>query len=165
MMQDDTTASTAAPAATAAPDRVIGIARNYSELLDALKRRTAELGVTMELVDEIAGLPARYVAKLFAPIPVKSVGKTSLGPLLGALGLKLIIAEDLEAFRRVKCRLVRSKHAGARVLARKKPRRYSIWHEKPALARLARKVQVLRQSRHKRRAIALQAARARWAKA
>jgi hypothetical protein len=36
----------------------------------------------MECVDDVAGLPSRCVSKLFAPIPLKSVGRISLGLLL-----------------------------------------------------------------------------------
>jgi len=41
----------------------------------------------MECVDDVAGLPSRCVSKLFAPIPLKSVGRISLGLLLTTLGL------------------------------------------------------------------------------
>jgi hypothetical protein len=73
-MQDDTTA---APTA-------IAIARNYAELVDAFRKRCHELGAAMEQLDEIAGLPARYVSKLLAPVSVKAFGPISLGPLLGS---------------------------------------------------------------------------------
>jgi hypothetical protein len=96
-----TTTTTAAPVA----GRIIGIAKSYAELIDALKQRTAELGVTMETVDHVAGLPLRYCSKLLAPVPVRSIGATSLGPLLGALGLRIAVIVDEEQFERIRNRL------------------------------------------------------------
>jgi len=50
-------------------------------------------------------LPLRYCSKLFSPLPVKHIGSASLGPLLGALGLRLVVEIDHEQFERMKSRL------------------------------------------------------------
>jgi hypothetical protein len=47
-------------------------------------------------LDEITGLPDRYTAKLFGPKQVRRIGMVSLGPLLQALGLRLVAVEDPE---------------------------------------------------------------------
>jgi hypothetical protein len=88
-------------------DRHLAIVHSYSELIAALRARVVELGTTGETVDEVSGLPARYTAKLLAlPVPVKALGPVSMGPLLGTLGLKLIVAEDAEALEKIRHRLV-----------------------------------------------------------
>jgi hypothetical protein len=151
-----------APTATASPavptERLIGEARDYAELLDALRKRLRQLGTSMERIDDLAGLPSRYVSKLFAPMELKSLSKVSMGPVLGALGLKLLVIEDAEAFARVKHRLVRKKYAGGGMLAAEK----NIWRRTPALARKIRHLQILKQSPRRRREIALNAAKVRW---
>ena len=52
----------------------------YAGLVRALRLRVDELNVSQETVNEIAGLPARYVGKLLAPHLVKSLGCKSLAP-------------------------------------------------------------------------------------
>jgi hypothetical protein len=152
-MQDDTTA---APTA-------IAIARNYAELVDAFRKRCHELGAAMEQLDEIAGLPARYVSKLLAPVSVKAFGPISLGPLLGSLGVKLVMVEDPEAFARVKRRLVRSAHAGSKMLARRNRHGgFQMWRGNPDLARKIRMRQILKQTPQQRRRTAKHAAMIRW---
>jgi hypothetical protein len=50
-------------------------------------------------------LPDGYASKLLSPIPYRTVGLLSLGPLLGALGLKLAVLPDAEALAKVRHRL------------------------------------------------------------
>jgi hypothetical protein len=50
-----------------------------------LRQRIVELGTHMEVVDAAAGLPARYCSKLLSQNNKTSLGRISLGPLLGAL--------------------------------------------------------------------------------
>jgi hypothetical protein len=57
-------------------------------------------------------LPLRYCSKLFSPLPVKHIGGVSLGPLLGALGSRLVVEIDHEQFERMKSRLVPRKASG-----------------------------------------------------
>jgi hypothetical protein len=154
----DAATSTASP--TTPTERLLGEVHDYAELLDALRKRLSELGTSMERVDDVAGLPSRYTSKLFAPVQIKSLGRVSMGPLLGALGLKLLVIEDPAAFARVKHRLVRKKYAGGGMLAVEK----NIWRRTPALARKIRHLQVLKQTPRRRREIACNAARRRWAK-
>jgi hypothetical protein len=78
-------------------DRIIGevtSATGYPGLIATLRARVNDLGTTFECLDDVAGLPARYTAKLLAQRPIKSLGRSSSGAILGALGLKLIVAVD-----------------------------------------------------------------------
>ena len=79
--------------------------RVWDGLREACRKRVAELGTTFESVDHVAGLPTRYVSKLLSPSGMKSPGLTSLGPLLGALGLRLLVVVDEEAMARIAGRL------------------------------------------------------------
>src|SRR5262245_10288828 len=148
----------------------IVIARNYDELRAALEDRVLQLNTTFEAVDAVAfdgamGRPMRYTQKLLGQVPVKSLGRISLGPLLGALGLMLIVAEDTEQLGKIRHRLTKRvlsrSDAGRRMLAAKR-RRKSKFPKGPEHARLMRNRQILTQSPAKRRAIAKKAARARW---
>lgn len=111
--------------------RIIGEARDYSQLLDALRKWIAELETTMETIDEVAGLPTRYVSKLLAPVPIKGIGRTSLGPILGALGLKLVVAVDQETLEKICHRLTKRRQAahasnGMRPMKNRKRKGYFI---------------------------------------
>jgi hypothetical protein len=90
------------------------VVTDYADLLAALRQRKEELNASMATIDEVAGLPQGYVSKLLAQI--KGISRTSLGPLLGALGLKLLVVEDPEALDRVRDRLTQRDEADVRRL-------------------------------------------------
>jgi hypothetical protein len=50
-----------------------------------------------------------------SPIPYRTVGLLSLGPLLGALGLKLAVLPDDEALAKVRDRLPTRGNSGPRI--------------------------------------------------
>jgi hypothetical protein len=81
----------------------------FHELVAALKARMHELNITMDTLDAIAGLPCRFSAKILAKKPLKGLGPISLGAIIGALGLKLIVVEDEEALSLVRSRLTKRK--------------------------------------------------------
>jgi hypothetical protein len=83
----------------------LAIVTDYLGLVTALRRRIVELGTGMESVDAVAGLPARYTSKLLSRNYKTSLGQTSMGPILGALGLKLAVLPDDEALAKVIDRL------------------------------------------------------------
>src|SRR5262249_13470142 len=58
----------------------------------------------MESLDLVSGLTGGYSAKLLSPVPIKTLGRVSLGLILQTLGLRLIAVEDMEALSRVKSR-------------------------------------------------------------
>lgn len=142
--------------------------RDYDQLHAALRARVDALGVTFETVDEVAGLPVRYSTKLLSPVQMKAIGKVSLGPLLGALGLKLIVAVDDEALARIAKRLVpRARSvgdAGETMPATKRKRKRSIWKGSSDWGRIMKARQLLVIPESKRKRIARTAARARWSK-
>lgn len=80
--------------------RTIATVTTYPGLMAAFRARATELQASGATLDDVADLPARYVAKLLAPRPVRRVGMISLGSLLNALGLALAVVEDPAAMAR-----------------------------------------------------------------
>lgn len=78
----------------AATEHRIAVVASYDELIDAIRTRKAELGLSDATVDSISGLAAGHTGKLLGPAQVKTLGKVSMGLLLQALGLVLVVVED-----------------------------------------------------------------------
>jgi hypothetical protein len=85
--------------------RIIAEFSEYGGFIDGLRARVAELDVSGQTLDSVAGLPVGYAQKLLGPRQVRRIGLQSMGDLLGALGLKAQLVEDPEAFARVAGRL------------------------------------------------------------
>lgn len=142
--------------------RHLGEATDYQELVDLLRAWVHELGTTFEAIDDRAGLTTRHVSKLLAPVPLKGIGRASLGPLLGALGLKLIVAVDEAAFALNERLLDRRKvpHAHGGMLTVRAQNRVFNHNTKWARAMTFQRLMCVPPKR--RSEIARQAARARW---
>lgn len=84
---------------------VLATVRTSQDLCEAFRRRIFELDVSLDTVDDIAGLPTRYTAKVIGVHPTKKFGQLSFEALLGALGLMLLVVEDPAALERVRSRL------------------------------------------------------------
>jgi hypothetical protein len=66
----------------------------YDGLLEALRTRKRELDVSFETLEHVSGLPHHYVDKVLGPCPMRSLGRKTLGALLGALALRLVVVAD-----------------------------------------------------------------------
>ena len=148
-----------------APAAPLAVVRDYDGLRAALRARADQLQVTRLVLDDATGLPAGYCAKLLAPVPSKNLGCVSLGLLLGALGLKLLVVQDDEALARIKGKLVlreqpmqsAGQHGPVVIkLSRRRLRK---------LARLGAAARMTKMTAAARRRVARIAARARWSKA
>jgi hypothetical protein len=84
----------------------IAVCTDYESLLVALRARAEALNVSRATLDDVSGLASGYTAKLLAQPPIKSLGAVSLGPMLGALGIAIVLVEDPDAMRRVASRMV-----------------------------------------------------------
>jgi hypothetical protein len=147
---------------TAAPSRTIAEFNDYAGLVAAVRTRIAELNVPLEQLDEIAGLPTRYVSKIVGPAMTRRFSMQSLAPLLGALGMKCIFIEDPEAITRFGSRLRRRMHNSPSlpVVHTRRPRQF---YRKMGLigGPLSRK----NMSRRKASQLGRKAAAARWSRA
>jgi hypothetical protein len=74
-----------------------------------------DIGSSLEAIEDVAGLPTRYTASLLAGDPAKSLGRSSMGAILGALGLRLIVAVDEPALQKIRHRLTPSKWTKTRL--------------------------------------------------
>ena len=104
----------------------LAIVRTTDDLREVFRRRVAELNISLETLDAIAGLPTRYSSKVLGLQPTRRFGQFSLDGLLGALGLMLLVVEDAEALARVQRRLEaaplqRHDHTGWRVACLSEP--------------------------------------------
>lgn len=77
--------------------RPLAVVRDYDGLHAALRARADELSVSRGTIDGISSLADGYAAKLLGPSQVKCLGPISTGPILEALGVLLIVAENPEA--------------------------------------------------------------------
>jgi hypothetical protein len=85
--------------------RILAEFSDYPGLLNAVRSRVNELAINGERFDEYAGLPRGYLSKLIGAHPIRSLGRISMGPVFGALGIRCIIVEDPIATTRLKSRL------------------------------------------------------------
>jgi hypothetical protein len=86
--------------------RVLAEFSTYPEMLAAFRARANERKIARSSEDTafVAGLTSGYLAKLLAPKPVRRIGMESLGPVLGVLGVKLVMVEDEQAIARLDAR-------------------------------------------------------------
>lgn len=139
--------------------RIIATARDYGELIKGIRAYVESIGASRASIDELSGLPAGYTSTLLATSPARSLGRTSMGPLLGALGLMLLIATDPQTARNPRRMPKRNE---SQVRHRHKP---AAWLFTPERAREARSKAVSSLTPARRRQIARRAIRARWKRA
>jgi hypothetical protein len=76
---------------------------DYAELIQAFRAWYLDgMRSTFATIDAVAGLPIGYCEKICRPLPARRFGPISLGPLLGAGGLKIQLVVDEEALERIR---------------------------------------------------------------
>jgi hypothetical protein len=93
--------STPLPAPSAAVARMIS---SYDDLISAFRERVDGLNISREELDRVAGLAKGHSGKLLGRKQVKRFGSVTLGPMLGAIGCKLILVEDPEQTAKIRKR-------------------------------------------------------------
>jgi hypothetical protein len=68
--------------------------RSYEDLHQSLRLRAEEMGFARRTIDDLAGLTAGLTEKILGPKMVRGIGPRSLGGILKALGIKLIMVID-----------------------------------------------------------------------
>jgi hypothetical protein len=81
----------------------LAVVSNYLALIEALRARVLELGISFETIDQVAGWTDKYASKLLAE-PTPGSAKRCMGPMsfdamLGALAVKLQVIADPEMLR------------------------------------------------------------------
>jgi hypothetical protein len=77
--------------------RTIGIVTaltGYDGLNGAFRARAEQLNITRDDIDVLGSLTRGHASKILAAYPQKAIGRTTLGPILHALKLKLIVVPD-----------------------------------------------------------------------
>src|SRR6516164_1004632 len=139
--------------------RIIAEVTTYHGFTAAIRQWIAELDTNYACVNDLAGLQDGYLSKLIARSPIRNFGPLSLGPTLGALGLKLLLVIDTESLAKIRPRLIkRKKHASDD--ASDGNRRSLRFNSK--LAHVFAHRRALLQSPETRKQIARKAARVRW---
>jgi hypothetical protein len=138
---------------------VLGTAHDYAELQVLLRAHVETLNVSREAIDNMAGLPAGYAGKLLAPRPAKTLGWISMGPVLGALGLSLVVVVDPAAKERHTIRMIGRNKTQVRTNVSIAP---PPWLYTRQTALNAVKLRLEKLSPAQRRRTAKRAARARW---
>jgi hypothetical protein len=88
----------------------LAVIANYVDLVDALRARAAALNLSFEMLDSLSGLADHYTVKVLPPRPqssMRTLGKASLGCVLGALGTELLLVENPAAMIKLSDRLSR----------------------------------------------------------
>lgn len=90
------------PIETSSP-KVLAEVFDYPQMIAAFRARANELKISRshENTANVAGLTNGYLAKLLAPKPVRRIGAVSLGPVLGVLGVKILVVVDDAAMARL----------------------------------------------------------------
>lgn len=84
----------------------VRVCADYADFISGLRDRAVEMKISREDIDEVAGLCDGYAGKLLSTQPRKILGPISMGPTLGALGLRLMLVEDTAAAARTIARRV-----------------------------------------------------------
>ena len=92
------------------------------DLLSALRKRRDELGISLERLDDISGLPSGYAGELLSPTPIKNLGWMSFGLMLDSMGVALVLVENVEQAAKVRSRWIpRARPQNAVPTVRKQP--------------------------------------------
>jgi hypothetical protein len=83
----------------------------YNALQEAFIDRIEELNVSRITVNEAGGFTSGYSEKLLCVPPMKTLGKGTLGNMLKATGLALIVVVDDERFAAVKAQMAKRKRS------------------------------------------------------
>lgn len=141
----------------------LAVIRDYNSLHEALRARANSLQVTRLGMDEVAGLPNGYCGKLLSP-EVRTIGRCSLGPLLTTLGCMLVLTEDAEALSRFAARVEKRRaHANGGMLTKRTPH-FTGFRGDSSWGKSMRNLGLLSIGPRRRKRIARNAAKARWAK-
>jgi hypothetical protein len=150
--------------------KVIGTWATLDELVLLLRRRAHELNAPRLSIDEVAGLPSGYAAKVLSPKGTgKHMGIRAMQLMITALGMTMVAIENRQAMSRHTSRLQKRQvkvNAGSTMPAQKRKKRpgFSLIRGNPAAARRLRSLQLIRTSVKARKLLAKRAAKIRWAR-
>ncbi len=95
----------------------IAVVNDYPGLQRAMRARAEALQISRATLDALAGTHDGHAGKMLADPPTKNMGLLTFGLLLQGLGLKLIVAEDVEQMAKIAHRLEHRDPKNGSVLA------------------------------------------------
>jgi hypothetical protein len=78
---------------------------DYDELVESIRQRVDDMGMTRLELDHQAGMQEGYSGKILGPKHVKIFGMKSLGDTLGAIGCGLLLVENPEQTAKMRARI------------------------------------------------------------
>jgi hypothetical protein len=84
----------------ATPPRLLAEALDYASLRDGLRARARAIGISRSEIDHVGRLPDGHAGGLLAENSNRSLGIRSLGKIMKALGVRLLLVEDPETTAR-----------------------------------------------------------------
>jgi hypothetical protein len=84
---------------------VYRVVTDYEALREGFIDRAEDLNVSRLSLDEAGGFTGGHSAKILCTPPIKEIGKVSLGKLLKATGMALVLVIDDERFAPVKAKM------------------------------------------------------------
>jgi hypothetical protein len=143
-------------------ERAFATISDYDSFIAAIVARMTAIGITHEGLEAL-GFARGHIGKLLAPNRSKNVGPKTFGPLLQLLGIKLIAVEDEKMTEEMRPHWQKRKKALPLLpMVRTPPR--ATWLFTPRSGRKAAKARAKKLSAAERRAIGLNAIRARWSR-
>jgi hypothetical protein len=88
---------------------VYRVVTDYEALREGFIDRAEDLNVTRLALDEAGGFTGGHSAKILCTPPIKDLGKVSLGKMLKATGMALVLVIDDERFAPVKATMAKRK--------------------------------------------------------
>ena len=137
--------------------RTLAVVREYDELIAAVRARMEELEMTFDILDHRSGVQVGYSAKVLGPTPSKRFGPVSLGCILGALRMKMVLVDDPAAVQNH-----RRKHEKRRMAAIVRPMVRIPWLLTSDRARELNEIRWRKVPAEERRRIAIEMNRVRW---
>jgi hypothetical protein len=89
--------------------RIVATCNDHNGLLEAIRRRIAELGVSYETVNELAGLPGNYLTKIISDPPPKRMSPFAMFLVTQALGLDVQLVENQQLIEKLSKRWTKRK--------------------------------------------------------
>ena len=146
--------------ASVAP-RAIGRVEHSEQLLAAIRRRVEELKLSHEVLDDLCTFSPGYASKLLSNPPTKRLGHFTLFLLLQVLALDILLIENPERLEILK----NPRHLRRRRLVLRAPRIVVLTPDfLRSIGAKGARARNLNLSPKRRKALALRAIRARWAK-
>jgi hypothetical protein len=101
-------------------EAIVGEFSDCDALIERLRERAAELGLSNRTLDELGGFPDGYAGKLLCATRMKQLTVSSLLTLSSVLAVKAVLVADDEQRRRMEPRW--ETRDGAKVHSRRQPR-------------------------------------------